>query len=191
MRLFLALNLPPETRAAIHAATEPLRAVFPKAVKWVDEASLHVTLQFFGERDDGFLTAARSALAPLVATQRAPILQLRGIAALPSVDRPRVLWLDIAPNPGVASLYQEVMRGTESLGVPHENRMFRPHVTLGRVRPGFTGGLSRLADVAKGIDFCAEAAILSVDVMESALGPSGARYRLVTAMPFARPLEGS
>ena len=51
MRLFLALNLPPDVAVAAHAAAEPLRRAAP-AISWVPAERLHLTVKFLGERSE-------------------------------------------------------------------------------------------------------------------------------------------
>ncbi len=52
MRLFVALNLPPELRMRIaDEVIAPLGERLPR-VRWVRPETLHVTLAFLGERSD-------------------------------------------------------------------------------------------------------------------------------------------
>ena len=54
MRLFIAVNIPPVVREAIHADAEPLRAA-TSAVRWVSPSNLHVTLKFLGDQDESLV----------------------------------------------------------------------------------------------------------------------------------------
>ena len=57
-----------------------------------------------------------------------------------------------------------------------EGRPFQPHLTLGRARPEAKGGVRGLEAALAPLEFAAEIAVRSVEVMESTLGPQGARY---------------
>ena len=64
MRLFVALNLPAELRAAAWAAAEPVRAAFPAGVSWVREAGFaRVALDLRGFRS-GSLNVLAGVAAP-------------------------------------------------------------------------------------------------------------------------------
>ena len=51
MRLFIALDIPPEVRARLTEYMERARALAPDA-RWARVEGLHVTLKFIGHVDD-------------------------------------------------------------------------------------------------------------------------------------------
>ena len=184
MRLFVALNIPPELRVAAWVAVEPLRTALPTGVAWVREDALHVTLRFLGEQPDTVPDALAAALAPELARAERPTVRLEKVDAFPSMRRPRVLWLGGPANSALARLYQEVQGACATLGFEPEPRPFELHVTLGRVRPGARVDPAELARGAEQVRLDAEFVASSVDVMESVLGPGGSRYRVVAAVPI-------
>lgn len=183
MRTFVALNLTAEARRAVYEATASLRAAIPAGVAWVREPSLHVTLKFLGDREPAFVDALVQSLRDGLRGCRPAEVRLGGIGAFPALDRPRVLWLGVASNPGLARLYQEVEAASAALNVPREQRRFHPHVTLGRVRAASRIDADVLRREAGEVGFSAVETVRTLDVMESALGPGGARYRVVAAIP--------
>ena len=62
MRLFIALELPPEARAAAAALIARLRSQGTD-LKWVAPEALHLTLKFLGESDPALVTAIARELA--------------------------------------------------------------------------------------------------------------------------------
>ena len=184
MRLFVALNLPPELRADAWAAAEPVRATLPAGVSWVREEALHVTLRFLGEQPDAVPDALTAALGPVLARVERPTVRLETVGAFPTMRRPRVLWLGGPTNSALARLYQEVQGACATLGFEPEPRPFRLHVTVGRVRQGARVDPEELARGAEQVRVDAEFVASSVDVMESVLGPGGSRYRVVAAVPI-------
>jgi 2'-5' RNA ligase len=98
--------------------------------------------------------------------------------------------LGVASNSALAALYHLVTSATSALGFETEARPFHPHVTLGRVRPGRPLDGARFATVAEHAACSASVLVQSIDLMESAPGPAGARYVLQAAVPLtARPEE--
>src|SRR5205085_4782086 len=126
VRTFIALNLAPDLRPALWAAVTPLRTAYGSAVAWVAEPNLHITLRFLGDRDPAFVEALRERLVEHVRNVGAFDIQLSGVGAFPTLDRPRVLWIGLRPNPSVARLYQSVSEACTLLGVPPEPRPFHP-----------------------------------------------------------------
>src|SRR5262245_37238500 len=98
MRLFLALNLPPELRRDIVNATDGLREGAPD-LSWVKEPLLHLTLKFLGEQPEEIVDRFREVLPAIGARHREPMVQIGGIGAFPNFRRARVVWLGVEPDP--------------------------------------------------------------------------------------------
>jgi 2'-5' RNA ligase len=132
LRLFVALDLPPDARevlAALGAAADPdhWRALAPE--------TLHVTLAFLGSRPAGDV----ATIEPIVAAHdggRAPRLALKRVLGLPP-RRARVLTVELEDLDGtLGDLQGRLSDQLAAAGVyTPEARPFRPHVTVARLRP--------------------------------------------------------
>jgi 2'-5' RNA ligase len=145
-------------------------------------------MKFLGERSADFVEALRHDLDRLVPGSHDCLdLSLEGVGAFPSVDRPRVLWVGIRPNPAATRLYHTVEDACAALGVPREERAFHPHVTIGRVRPA--ARVAGLPALSAGVSVVARDRVCRLDVMESVLGPRGARYEAVARIALNERTE--
>lgn len=188
MRLFLAINLPASVRRGIRAATAPLRdATHDRdAVKWVDDDHLHLTLKFLGEQPDASVGPLRAALEAAVAPHTTFTLDVGGLGAFPNLHMPRVVWMGVTPEPKLELLQHDVERACAALGYPLDARAFRPHITLGRTRDRVARDDARaIATAARAVRFKATALAHSVDLMQSELGPHGARHSVLAALQLA------
>ncbi len=134
MRLFVALELPEEVRAALAASGAAL-AARDRALRAMRADSLHVTLCFLGERRDG----EEEAIAGVVRAVCGPAPQLAVDAPLLLPPRrPRVVAVRLAEaGETLAGLQASLADSLVALGVyAREARPFLPHVTLARVRRG-------------------------------------------------------
>ncbi len=178
MRLFLALNFPPQLRQALWEATAPLRELaWP--VKWARADGVHLTLKFLGEVAEEREPDLRAALTRAVAGARALPLVLGGFGVFPDLRRPRVVWVGVTPDPALELLQHQVEREFAPLGFATEARAFRPHATLGRAtrdaRPAAFTGL----EAALGRLVYEQAALVNaVDLMQSTLQSGGAVYHV-------------
>ena len=177
MRLFVGLDLPSPTRAALAG----LRRGIPGA-RWIDPEELHLTLAFIGEVDG----AAARDIAASLATLHAPAFAvgIAGVGHFGSLRRARAVWAGIVPCPPLGRLRQAVCRRLELAGMRLERRRFQPHVTLARIR-GETG--HHLADfmAEHSLLRLPEFAVESVTLFESHLRPEGATYRALAGFALA------
>ena len=184
MRLFLAVNLPPATRRAIHSATAPMREA-AVLVSWVAEPRLHLTVKFLGEQPQHEAERLRETLRPAVATHPALSLVIGGLGAFPNLRSPRVVWMGVEHDPRLELLHHAVESICGTLGHEVDGRAFRPHITLGRVRDRLAAPVARaLSGAARGVEFAGRMDMTTLDLMESELMPTGPRYRVVAALPL-------
>ena len=184
MRIFLAINPPPEVRGHIWSAAESLRAAAPD-VAWVAEPKIHLTLKFIGAMPEAGLAPLTAAMTALARTHAVPMVNVGGIGAFPSFRRPRVIWMGIEPEPRLELLHHDVELACERLGYELEGRAYRPHLTLARVRqPLGDEALKSLRMAAKRVRFTDEFLARTIDVMQSVPGPGGSKYSVVASAPM-------
>jgi 2'-5' RNA ligase len=186
VRLFVAVNLPDDTRRSAHAAIKTLReSRLP--VKWLDETALHITLKFLGEVEKGGVETIARALTDAVRAVRPFDLGLGGLGAFPDGERPRVFWLGVERHPALELLANDVERALAPLGFESELRPFQPHVTLGRAKKtARPASFAAWTELSSGVEFADVVPVESVDLMESVTARSGPVYRLVHGSPLAR-----
>lgn len=110
-------------------------------VKWILPEQCHVTLYFFGETPVSEVETIDEGLRPLFEKIPPPSVRLTGIGAFPDMKRPNVLWVGVEEPRGMLQEFAlRVRQEVNRLGYPVEDRPFKPHGTLGRIknisRPG-------------------------------------------------------
>ncbi len=176
MRLFIAVNLPHEIRSDLWQAAAPLRAAsFP--IRWVPAESIHLTLKFLGEVAPERESEIVAGVERSVSGARIFALPIGGFGAFPSPTCARVVWVGCEGVPPLELLQDRLEREMDDLGFPIEGRAFHPHLTLGRVqRHAKAGDLGGLDEQLEQLEYGTEVDVRSVDVMQSTLTRSGARY---------------
>jgi len=180
MRLFVAVNLPEEARESAGRAAAPLvDSALP--VKWVGADGIHITLRFLGEVDQAVAGPIGAALGAAVAGARPFDLGLGGFGAFPDLARPRVLWFGVERHPALELLANDVEKALGPFGFAPELRPFQPHITLGRAkREARPAAFRSLAELARHVSWETVIRVESVDLMQSTLESTGARYRVVS-----------
>jgi 2'-5' RNA ligase len=139
MRLFVALEPPPDARAELEAAVAPLRSEWPR-LRWAGQDRWHVTLAFLGEVHEEALEELATRLGRAAARKQALRAHIGRGGAFPSARRARVLCAHIEGAAQalaeVGALAASVAAAARRAGAPpgDEDRRYRPHLTLARCR---------------------------------------------------------
>jgi RNA 2',3'-cyclic 3'-phosphodiesterase len=129
VRLFIALDIDDGIRERIALFMEGVRG-FASEARWVRQESLHVTLKFIGERPTESVASFERVLGSI---QVRPLeISFRGYGFFPTPKSPRVFWMGIQAGPELQKLAAAVDAATAGLGVPKEEHLFSPHLTLAR-----------------------------------------------------------
>lgn len=167
-RIFVAVGFPPEVRLAIadHLSHVPL----PGAV--VPAENLHVTLRFLGGLIQVELDRLLAELDQAVLPKPFPVV-LDGLGAFPKPRKSSVLWLGISHgSDDLDALQLAVEDSCEEAGLGREERPFRPHVTVSRMRPPVD--VRTLIDETPALHVSTRVA--SIVVLRSHLGGGTPRY---------------
>lgn len=125
-RLFTGLEIPPEHRARLASLRSPL-----PGAKWVEADNLHITLRFAGDIGNG---VAREFAEELAAIDVDCFdVKISGLGAFGGND-PKIVWAGVEAGPELATLARACERAARSAGLPPEQRTFKAHVTLARLR---------------------------------------------------------
>jgi RNA 2',3'-cyclic 3'-phosphodiesterase len=181
LRLFLAINLPEETKREIAAATTALRESAPE-LTWVRDSQLHLTIKFLGDQPAERLNEIQAAIAQVAERHRELTMELAGFGAFPNFRRARVVWMGVAQEPRLELLHHDVEVACDQLGVEMEGRPFRPHLTLARVKGNQPEERMRmLARAAKGTEYSTDVVVRSIDLMQSDLTANGAQHTMLAS----------
>lgn len=136
-RLFTAIELAPETKAAVVREQAALAAALRSAggrIRLTPLEQLHLTLVFIGQVDEQRASEIVEVMRADVSA--APFALAFGAAGVfPPRGRARILWLGVSRGAReVTELYAQVVERLVTVGVPKEARPFSPHLTIGRWR---------------------------------------------------------
>lgn len=175
-RLFVALDLPEETREGLVAWGR--KALADPALRPVAPESLHITLAFLGYRPEKEIEAIAAVVSESGAP--APWVELRDPVQRPPRGRARLYAVPVI-SPGAEALQAGLeQRLVEAGFYAPEKRPYWPHVTVARVRPEARGS-RRPAVVSEPPGPLPEElkeprASVRMTLYRSVLQPSGARY---------------
>jgi len=181
VRAFLAVLVP--SAATLLEALRGDADLQMLPVRWQMTEGLHLTMAFLGESSSRRLAAAWPSIARAMQRHRPAALALLQPELFPNVRLPTVVAAPVQDARGVLQAVQaDALRALEDAGYNLDDRAFRPHVSLGRLRPPLLRGQAAAIGSALRVrQWCGTGAFTaqSVCLMRSDLFPDGARYSLI------------
>lgn len=129
MRLFVAIPIPEDIRRRLVTISAGVRNA-----RWVRPEGMHITLFFAGETDRETANDLDAELDGV----RLPAfdVQLRGLGYFERGSNINSVWASVETNPTLIYLQERVEAAAVRAGFPRENRKYKPHVTLARLKHG-------------------------------------------------------
>ena len=171
-------------------------------LRWVDPASIHLTLAFLGYLTDEQLETAIDA-ARIAALQAVSFeYRLKGLSLFGSLSQPRVIWMGVEDLPSgkikgspLQHVHRVLSRELELRGFEVERRPFSPHLTLARIKQPLTPDekqrLQRLLHSRLAGSSSAIYQVNTLSVMKSELSRSGAKYTCLKESSFSKSNSNS
>jgi 2'-5' RNA ligase len=152
-------------------------------ITWVPPERMHLTVRFIGEVDETRAAAIGAALAPPLSTESFD-LRIGGVGAFPPRGGPRAIWTGIEAGPEqLQQLEREVTARLIACDVPPEDRPYRPHLTLARVRE--PRGLRARALLEGLSGTFGTTHVEAITLFQSRLSPKGPTYVPLQRTPLA------
>ncbi len=134
-RTFIAIPIPEPIEKKLVRRQSELTPKVP-GCKWTAGLPFHITLAFLGDVRNNDLNELCLAVAAAVEPFGRFDLQVEGLGAFPSPQKPRVIWAGVtAPNLNpLLDLREAVVGAATRVGYRTDDPRFHPHVTLGRIK---------------------------------------------------------
>ena len=134
MRLFIASPLTHEIEQFLAEIIFDLKQKRGR-IKWVDANNIHLTLKFLGETDESKVEPIKDAIKQISIKHNKIASHIDKIGVFPNLNRPRVIWAGLSENiETLRALAHDTENAMANLGFEKENRPFKSHLTLGRVK---------------------------------------------------------
>ncbi|UCH22431.1 MAG: RNA 2',3'-cyclic phosphodiesterase [Deltaproteobacteria bacterium] len=176
IRTFIAFELPGHVTNAIHKIQEVVKA-YNFNIRWVRPENIHLTLKFLGNINPADIEIIGRVMDDTAEPYAPFSLKAKGIGVFPGLKRPRVIWIGIGGQiEPLVGLQQNLDEKLNTIGFSQEKRLFKGHLTLGRVKGKIDS--HRLSVVLKKYNhFESEAFTAGTIVLyKSDLQPTGSLY---------------
>lgn len=184
IRTFLAIELPAEIKAELSKIQKRLKPKI-EGVRWTRPEGIHLTLKFFGYLMGDDCRKISDAAKAGIEGVKPFTLELGTIGAFPGPTKPRVIWIGIGgQTKELIDLQKSLDRNFEQIGFSPEDRAFKPHLTLGRLKvPGSAVGFPKVLEEGKNYQ-AGSFRCGGLVLFRSDLRPEGAIYTKLEEYPF-------
>ncbi len=183
-RIFLAINLPEQIKKKLLAFQ---REWADLPVRWTREVNLHLTMVFIGYVTDEEMLEICRLTKEVAQKHQSFEIKFNRICLGPPNRPARMIWLEGEENFALGQLkndLEERLLNSANSGFNHrENRAFRPHLTLARIRQMEWRQLPDKPRIDKEISLVFP--VDSIEVMESHLSRKGAEYAVLESVELA------
>ena len=186
IRSFLAIDPPEEVLRGIDAVQRRQRKLVEGDIRWVRPEGIHLTLKFFGDIFASDVANIAAVVEKATERERPFSFVVGGAGVFPDPHRPRVLWLGMNGDVERLLVFQRGLdQALHEIGFPREERPFRPHLTMARIKTS-RGLIGLVRALEKGEEYTAGRFVASgLSLMQSELTPKGAIYTKLKWFPFA------
>ncbi len=176
IRTFIAFNLPEQIISHIRTVQNSIKSHGFKA-SWVVPENIHLTLKFVGNTNKADVEKIGRTMSDTVSEYSPISLAAKGLGVFPSIKRPRVIWIGLKGQTSLLiELQKKLDENLEQIGFPRENRPFKAHLTLARIK-GDIDSKKLLDAIKESGDLESETFIAgNITLFKSDLKPTGAVY---------------
>ncbi|HEX4449158.1 MAG TPA: RNA 2',3'-cyclic phosphodiesterase [Polyangiaceae bacterium] len=136
IRAFAAMDLDAMSVRRVMRVADRLRmASGAPSAAWTSPDKVHVTLKFMGDLPADAVGPVGEALEALVDPKKAPRPGACSLQAFPTIELAEIIVLELTDPAGdLAKLARKLEKVAARHGVAPETRVFRPHITLARLK---------------------------------------------------------
>ena len=187
IRAFLAIEPPEDILQSVIRLREKLKMAISGRISWTRPQGQHLTLKFFGDISTEDVNHIRTAVQNRVAPGWSLNLSIEKTGVFPDTRKPRVLWCGVTSDvEKLSTLQKQLDSDFARIGFPREDRPFRAHLTLGRIKESH--GLSGLSEaLTKHNAFIAGAfTCKGLVLFQSKLTAQGPVYKKLAVFPLVK-----
>jgi 2'-5' RNA ligase len=131
-RLFVAVELPDDVRAAVIRAADAIR--LDPSLGRTPDGQRHLTLLFLGAVEPERVPAIEERIDAVLAVRSPFSITLSGLGQFPERGKARVVWVGVRDADGDLSALAGAIKAALADLVPTEDRPFHGHITVARAR---------------------------------------------------------
>ena len=132
-RLFISADIPEEVKEKVIKIRDDIYGN-DKIVRWEGKEKLHFTLKFLGDVEESKNRPINNELENILRNYKSINCSFSKFGLFKKGNLPSILWLGLNYNPELNQIAEAINNNFVELGFEKENRKFKPHLTLLRLK---------------------------------------------------------
>ncbi len=160
MRLFIAVDIPDESKQLINKKVNKIRGSIKQNIKWVNQKNWHLTIKFLGETNRNKICDVENAIEDTALNYNKFTVKFDRINSFPNLKYPKVLFVDIKMGKNILkNIHKDIDKKLTTSGFKPENRNYKPHLTIARSRK-----YTKIKEIAEKLSKYAKKDFINVDM---------------------------
>jgi RNA 2',3'-cyclic 3'-phosphodiesterase len=132
-RIFIGVKINPGD-ALMNMISDLRMSLKDEKIKWAESENFHITIAFLGDTEEDKVKAVGQMLSRVCEGSGEYEIMIKGAGVFKNLKDPRIVWAGIELSDELVKLHGSVKLGLKDSGINIEERSFRPHLTLGRIK---------------------------------------------------------
>jgi len=180
IRVFICVKPNPELLSKINSIINTLKEDKAlKNVRWTPPDNLHVTLKFLGNISEQVVETLAENLRLALADFKPFESKSVDISFFPSAKKAKIVSLNFGDGEPWEDLHKTIDTACAEMGFDSENRPFKPHLTLGRIK-GYVPSEPDWPELNPNLPFFVD----EILIQRSVTKPDGAEYTTLARIPL-------
>lgn len=180
-RVFIAVDLDSAIKEKLIKDIEEIRGMYEDVKCSIPRVEgLHITLRFIGDVDQNMVNLMLEPIQSVVERFKEFKLKIKNRGVFPNHTSPRVIWVGVEENRNIVDIKDRLDKVLERLNLPSEKKLFKPHITIARVKNITDRGKRLLREFVSMEQEYGEFTVREIVLYESILDPSGAIYKQIS-----------
>jgi len=190
VRAFIAIKLDSAILEKVAFVCEQIqKKVTSRSIRWVKTNQIHLTLRFLGDVPNTQIPFLLEKLKPISKEIAAFKLGLGALGSFPEYRNPRIIWIGLKGDlSSLSQVYQRVAELSAGFGAHAEDKAFKPHLTLARIKEASKMEGQNIGESLQNCPMTAtgEWLVERFFLMQSVLTPQGPAYTELGCIPFSK-----
>lgn len=134
IRAFFAVALETQAKTSCVEVISTLKNFFEEeSIRWIKPENLHITLQFIAKLNPNDIPSLLEKVTAKVSAIDSFEINFSGVELFPSSYSPKVISLKVENEDNLLKLSKLIGEVLSELAYPEEKKVFRAHLSLGRI----------------------------------------------------------